>query len=59
MPQHNSITKLLNRCILKQVRAMLHHAGLPKNLWGEATLFAVWLKNRTPTKALSQVTPFE
>jgi hypothetical protein len=58
-PQHNSVTKLLNRCILEQVCTMLHHASLPKNLWGEATLFAVWLKNCTSTKALSQVTPFE
>jgi len=38
---------------------MLHHTGLPKNLWGEAILFTAWLKNRTLTKALSQVTPFE
>ena len=38
---------------------MLHHAELPKSLWGEAALFAVWLKNRTSTKALGDITPFE
>jgi len=38
---------------------MLHHAELPKSLWGEAVLFAVWLKNRTTTKALGNMTPFE
>jgi Reverse transcriptase (RNA-dependent DNA polymerase) len=59
MPQHNGIAKSLNRHILERVRAMLHHAGLPKNLWGKATLFAVWLKNCTSTKVLGKVTPFE
>ena len=38
---------------------MLHGAGLPKNLWGEAINFAVWLKNRTSTRVLGNVTPFE
>jgi hypothetical protein len=59
MPQHNGVAESLNRRILERVCAMLHHAGLPKNLWGEATLFAVWLKNCTSTKALGQVTPFK
>jgi len=38
---------------------MLHHSGLPKFLWGEAILHAVWLKNRTSTRALKNLTPFE
>ena len=58
-PQHNGIAESLNRRILERVRAMLHHAELPKSLWGEAALFAVWLKNRTSTKALGDITPFE
>ena len=49
----------MNRRLLERVRAMLHYAELPKNLWGEAILFAVWLKNRTSTRALGNVTPFE
>jgi len=58
-PQHNGVAESLNRRILERVRVMLHHAGLPKYLWGEAILFAAWLKNQTSTKALGQVTPFE
>jgi len=58
-PQHNSVAESLNRRLLKRVRAMLHHAQLPKNLWGEAIMFAVWLKNRTSTRTLGNVTPFE
>ncbi len=45
MPEHNGIAKALNHCLLERVRAMLHSANLPKNLWGEAIYHAVWLKN--------------
>jgi len=38
---------------------MLHQTGLPKFLWAEATHFAVWLKNRTPTKVLGLVTLYQ
>ncbi|KAG2067335.1 hypothetical protein BDR04DRAFT_976296, partial [Suillus decipiens] len=38
---------------------MLHDSNLPRTLWGEAVRHAVWLKNRTPTKALNGGTPLE
>jgi hypothetical protein len=38
---------------------MLHASGLPKNLWGEAVMHAVYLKNRTSTRTLEGKTPFE
>ena len=38
---------------------MLHANGMPKFLWGEAINHAVYLKNRTPTKALDEKTPYE
>jgi len=59
MPQHNGMAELLNRQLLERMRAMLHEAELPKNLWAEAIRFAVWLKNRTSTKAIGNVTPYE
>jgi len=58
-PEHNGVAESLNRRLLERVRAILHHSDLPKNLWGEAIMFAVWLKNRTSTRALGHVTPFE
>jgi hypothetical protein len=58
-PQHNGVAELLNRRILEHVHAILHHAQLPKSLWGEAVLFATWLKNWTSTKAIGNMTPFE
>jgi hypothetical protein len=44
---------------MERVRALLHHSGLPKSLWGEALQHATWLKNRTSTRALGATTPFE
>jgi hypothetical protein len=58
-PQHNGIAESLNRRLLERVRAMLHQAELPKNLWAEAIQFAVWLKNRASTRALGNMTPYE
>jgi len=53
------VAKSLNCHLLECVHAILHQANLPKNLWGEAIQFAVWLKNHTSTKALRNVTPYE
>jgi len=58
-PEHNGVSERLNRTLLEKVRAMLHSSGLPKFLWGEAVKHAVYLKNRTPTVALDERTPFE
>ena len=48
-----------NRTIVERIRALLHASGLPKTLWGEAARHVVWLMNRTRTKAVSDMTPYE
>ncbi len=58
-PQHNGVAESLNHRLLERVRAMLHQADLPKNLWAEVINFAVWLKNRTSTRVLGNITPYE
>jgi hypothetical protein len=58
-PQHNGVAESLNRRLIERVRALLHQSSLPKTLWAEALHFIVWVKNRTLTKALGNVTPFE
>jgi hypothetical protein len=58
-PQHNGVAESLNRRLLERTRAILHHSGLPKHLWGEAVNHATWLKNRTSTWALGNTTPLE
>ena len=56
-PQHNGVAESLNRRLMERVRAMMHQANLPKNLWAEAIHHAVWLKNRTSMKVLGNQTP--
>ena len=58
-PEHNGVAERLNRTVLERVRAMLHASGMPRFLWGEAVNHAIYLKNRTSTRALDNKTPFE
>ncbi|CAA7270362.1 unnamed protein product [Cyclocybe aegerita] len=58
-PEHNGIVEALNQQLLEKVRAMLHQSGLPRFLWGDAIMHAVWLKNRTSMQALDTMTPYE
>ena len=58
-PAQNGVAERLNGVLMQKVRAMMHGTGLPKGMWGEALMHAVWLKNRTSTKALQGITPFE
>jgi hypothetical protein len=57
MRQHNGVAELLDCRLFDCVCVMLHQADLPKNLWAEVVRYAVWLKNCTLTKAISNVTP--
>jgi len=46
--------------LFNKVRALLFATGLPKTLWGEAALAAVYLYNRTPHTSLEGfITPYE
>jgi hypothetical protein len=58
-PAHNGVAERRNRTIVERIRALLHASGLPKSLWGEAARHVVWLMNRTSTKAVSNMTPYE
>jgi len=58
-PEENGLAERLNRTLLEHVHAMLLQAQLPKNLWPETIHHAVWLKNRTSTRALNETTPYE
>ncbi|GBE84202.1 hypothetical protein SCP_0601800 [Sparassis crispa] len=55
----SGISEHLNRTVAEKGHAMLIAAGLPRFLWGEAVLHAIYLKNRTSTKALNGRTPYE
>lgn len=58
-PASNSVAEYTIGVPTNAVRAMLHDAGLPKSLWAEAFSTATYVRNRTPTKALDERTPYE
>lgn len=58
-PAQNGISERLNRTLFEKVRCMLQHSGLGKRFWGEAVMTALYLKNRSPTSALSGQIPEE
>eukprot|EP00794_Sanderia_malayensis_P014530 gene14530-biopygen11634 len=58
-PQQNGVAERLNRTLMESTRSMLHHAKLPLRFWAKALNTAVYLRNRSPTVALSGLTPYE
>ena len=58
-PQQNGVSERLNRTLVECVRTMLADSKLPHRFWAEALSTAVYLRNRSPTKALEGITPFE
>ena len=56
----NGTAERMNRTIGERTRALLFDAGLPETFWNFAALYAVYMINRSPTKALpNNMTPFE
>ena len=51
-PQHNGIVKRKNRTFLEMVNAMLLHAKLNFNMWGEALLTVCHILNRILMKKM-------
>ena len=58
-PQQNGVAERLNRTLVEMARSMLLDAKLPKRFWAEAVSTAVYLKNRTSSKPLQDMTPYE
>ena len=55
----NGVAKRSIGVLTNIVRAMLHDSGLPKFLWAEAFNTMTYVHNRTPTRALDGLTPYE
>ena len=58
-PEQNGIAERMNRTLVETVRSMLFGARLPHAFWAEALSTAVYLRNRSPTKAVQGMTPYE
>ena len=58
-PEQNGVSERLNRTLIETARSMIYHAKVPLKFWAEAVNTAVYLRNRSPTNALKDKTPFE
>lgn len=58
-PQQNGVVERRNLTVVAAARSMLKAAEMPAQFWGEAVVAAVYLLNRSPTKSLDGVTPYE
>ena len=58
-PQQNGVAERQNRTLVESTRTMLIQAKLPQKFWVETLNTAAYLCNRSPTKAVDNVTPFE
>lgn len=58
-PQQNGVAERKNRTIVEMARSMLKARKLPNTYWAEAVNTAVYILNRSPTKAVHNKTPYE
>ena len=58
-PEQNGVAERMNRTLQECVRTMLSESNLPKHFWAEALNTANYIKNRSPTNALINKTPYE
>lgn len=57
--QQNGVVERRNRTVLEMTRSLLKAMTVPDQFWGEAVCHSMYLLNRTGTKALKDVTPYE
>jgi hypothetical protein len=57
--EQNGVAERMNRTLMENARSMLCHAQLPRKFWAEAVSTAAFLRNRSPTVAVPEKTPFE
>ena len=59
-PQQNGKLERVNRTIMEMARCQVEETLLPHRYWEYAVLMAVYIRNRTPTRAnADQKSPFE
>jgi hypothetical protein len=58
-PQQNGVVEWRNQTVVGMAQALLKQRGMLAVFWGEAVVTAVYILNRSPTKALNGRTPYE
>ena len=56
-PEQNGVAERMNRTLVETVRST--DAKLPHKFWAETLSTAVYLRNRSPTKAIEEKTPYK
>jgi transposase InsO family protein len=58
-PSQNEVAERCFRILFERTCVILTSVKLPVRLWGKAIMTVTYLKNRSPTTALDQITPYE
>ncbi|CAN7059401.1 unnamed protein product [Brassica oleracea var. botrytis] len=58
-PQQNGVAERKNRHLMGVARSMMFQTNVPKRFWSDAVMTACYLINRTPTRILGDLTPYE
>ena len=58
-PQQNGVAERKHKTIVEMARCTLHAKNMSYKFWAETMFCATYLINRTPTKALKDITPEE
>jgi transposase InsO family protein len=58
-PRQNGVVERRNQTVVGMARALLKQRGMPAVFWGEAVVTAIYILNRSPTKALNGRTLYD
>lgn len=58
-PEQNGFIERQNRTIVESAKSIVHSRDVPRYLWAEAANAAVYIKNRTASRTLDGLTPYE
>jgi transposase InsO family protein len=59
IPQQNNVVERRNQTVVGMARALLKQRGMPAVFWGETVMTAVYILNRSSTKALNGRTSYK
>eukprot|EP01018_Ginkgo_biloba_P009047 Gb_06425 [translate_table: standard] len=59
MPQQNGVVERKNRTVMEMAICIRNSKNLVEEFWAEAINTSVYLLNRSPTKAVYEITPEE
>jgi transposase InsO family protein len=57
-PHQNGVAKRMNMTLLNMVHSMLFFKNVKLMFWGDAILYVVYVRNRSPSHALRNKTPY-